>query len=147
MELGYKFGKKLKPGAVVALRGELGTGKTVFTKGIARALGVPEYEYVNSASFVIVKKYLSGKMPLYHFDLYRLDSSEGLETVEYEEYFYSKGVSVVEWADRALDVLPERRVTVKFKHRGKNRREISIEFRKPQTANRKRYQTGSTCRT
>ena len=127
LRLGYKFGKKLKPGAVVALTGELGTGKTVFTKGIAKALGVREYEYVNSASFVIVKKYPSRKMPLHHFDFYRLDSSGGLETVEYEEYFYSKGVSVVEWADRAPDILPDSSVIVKFKHRGKNKREIIIE--------------------
>ena len=125
--LGAKFGKTLKPGTVVALIGELGTGKTVFTKGIAKALDVKNYEYVNSPSFVIVKEYASKKTPLYHFDLYRLKSSEDLDTVGYKEYFYSKGISVVEWADRVPDVLPERHVTVKFKHLGKNKRQITIK--------------------
>jgi tRNA threonylcarbamoyladenosine biosynthesis protein TsaE len=126
LKLGYKLGKKLKRGSIVALIGELGTGKTVFTKGIAKALGIREYEYVNSASFVIVKEYTSKRMPLYHFDLYRLKSSREMDTVGYEEYFYSHGISVVEWADRAPDILPEKRITVKFKHKGESKREISI---------------------
>jgi len=126
LELGFKFGKKLKPGTVVALTGELGTGKTVFTKGIAKALGVKEYEYVNSPSFVIVKEYKSKKIPLYHFDLYRLESKDGLDTVGYAEYFYSDGVSVVEWADRASSLLPERHASVKLKHLGKTKRELNI---------------------
>ena len=100
LNLGYRFGKKLKSGAVVALIGELGTGKTLFTKGIAKALGVKEYEYVNSPSFVIVKEYKPKKIPLYHFDLYRLKEARDLDTVGYEEYFYSDGITVVEWADR-----------------------------------------------
>ena len=127
LKLGFELGKKLKPGTVVALTGELGSGKTVFTKGIAKALGVKEYEYVNSASFIIVKCYESKKMPLYHFDLYRLKSSKDLDTIEYEEYFYSKGISVIEWADRARDVLPEKYINVKFKHMGEDKREIKIE--------------------
>ncbi|MGB2705708.1 MAG: tRNA (adenosine(37)-N6)-threonylcarbamoyltransferase complex ATPase subunit type 1 TsaE [Candidatus Omnitrophota bacterium] len=126
LALGCEFGKKLKGGTVVALIGELGTGKTIFTKGIAKALGVKDYEYVNSPSFVIVKEYRSKKTPLYHFDLYRLKSSHDLATVGYEEYFYSSGISVVEWADRAMDALPEGHISVKFKHLGKNKREIAI---------------------
>ena len=126
LKLGFELGKKLKPGNVVALTGELGSGKTVFTKGIAKALGVKEYEYVNSASFIIVKCYESKKMPLYHFDLYRLKSSKDLDTIEYEEYFYSKGISVIEWADRALDVLPEKYINVIFEHIGENKRGIVI---------------------
>ena len=70
LEVGFKLGKKIKPGSVVALMGNLGAGKTVFTKGIAKALGVKDYKYVNSPSFVIVKEYKSCKIPLYHFDLY-----------------------------------------------------------------------------
>jgi len=127
LNLGFKLGKTLKPGAVIALTGELGTGKTVFTKGIAKALGVKEYEYVNSPSFVIVKEYKSKHVPLYHFDLYRLNSYINLDTVGYEEYFYSKGISVVEWADRAKEILPEKLIQIKFKHRGKNKREINIK--------------------
>lgn len=131
LKLGYKFGKTLKPGSLVALTGELGTGKTTFTKGIAKALGVKEYRYVNSPSFIIVKEYnasgkKSKKIPLYHFDLYRLESGEALEGIGYEEYFYSDGVSVVEWADRAADVLPDKHIRVNFKHLGRNKREIKI---------------------
>lgn len=127
LELGCKFGRTLKAGTVVALVGELGTGKTIFTKGIAKALGVKDYTHVDSPSFVIVKVYKSRRTPLYHFDLYRLRSAHDLDTVGYEEYFYSKGVSVVEWADRAPDILPEKHIGVKFKHRGKDRREINIK--------------------
>ena len=127
LELGCKIGSNLKPGAIVALTGELGTGKTVFTKGIAKSLGVKGHEYVNSPSFVIVKEYKSGKRPLYHFDLYRLKSATALETIGYEEYFYSDGITVIEWADRATDALPEKHISVKFRHLGKNKREISIE--------------------
>ena len=128
LNLGYRFGKKLKSGAVVALIGELGTGKTLFTKGIARALGVKEYEYVNSPSFVIVKEYKpKKKISLYHFDLYRLESGHDLDTIGYEEYFYSNGITVIEWADRAMDILPEKYVSVKFKHLGKDKRRITIK--------------------
>ena len=127
MGLGYKLGKKLKPGTLVALVGELGTGKTLFTKGIAKALGVKDYEHVNSPSYVIVKEYRSKKAPLYHFDLYRVRSSHDLETVGYEEYFYSKGISVVEWADRAEDVLPEEYILVKFRYSGRSKRNITIK--------------------
>ena len=127
LDIGYKFGKTLKPGSVIALTGELGTGKTLFTKGIAKALGIKEYEYVNSPSFVIVKEYKSEKAPLYHFDFYRLDSSRDLDTVGYEEYFYSKGIIVVEWADRAIGLLPDKYISVKFKHLGKQKREITIK--------------------
>jgi len=126
IDLGYWFGKKLKPGSVVALIGALGAGKTIFTKGIAKALGVKDYEYVNSPSFVIMKEYGSKRMPLYHFDLYRLNSSRDLDTVGYEEYFYANGVSVVEWADRAMDILPDTYIPVKFKHLGQNKREIKV---------------------
>ena len=125
--LGVKFGKGLKPGAVVALIGDLGTGKTLFTKGIAKALGVLEYEYVNSPSFVIVKEYKSKKAPLYHFDFYRLKSLNDLDTIGYEEYFYSKGISVVEWADRARDLLPDKYICLKFRHLGKDKRKITLK--------------------
>lgn len=125
-DLGAKFGKGLKPGTVVALIGELGTGKTLFTKGIAKALGVKEYKYVNSPSFVIVKEYKSKKAPLYHFDFYRLKPISGLDTIGYEEYFYSGGISVVEWADRAMDLLPDKYICLKFRHLGKDKRKITV---------------------
>ena len=128
LALGFKLGRRLRPGTVVALVGELGAGKTVFTKGIAKAIGIKDYEHVNSPSYVIVKEYRSGKKPLYHFDLYRLNSLSDLDTVGSEEYFYSSGISVVEWADRAWDALPDKYVKVKFKHMSVNKREIEIEL-------------------
>ncbi|MFH1593703.1 MAG: tRNA (adenosine(37)-N6)-threonylcarbamoyltransferase complex ATPase subunit type 1 TsaE [Candidatus Omnitrophota bacterium] len=132
LDLGYRLGKTLARGSVVALIGELGAGKTIFTKGIAKALGVKEYEYVNSASFVIMKEYTdllkrSRRIPLYHFDLYRIKSSHDLETVGCEDLFYGKGVSVVEWADRSPDALPEKHICVKFKHLGGDKRAIDIK--------------------
>ncbi len=125
MALGAKLGKKLKRGAFVALTGELGTGKTIFTKGVARGLGVKGYKYVNSPSFVIIKEY-KGRIPLYHFDIYRLDSGDDLDSVGYEEYFYGEGVTVVEWADKIKDILPDKIIDVRFFHRGKTKREIRI---------------------
>lgn len=125
MTLGAKLAKRLKKGAFVALTGELGTGKTIFTKGIAKGLGVRGYKYVNSPSFVIIKEY-KGKIPLYHFDIYRFESSNDLNSVGYEDYFYGKGVTVVEWADKIRDILPKKRIEVQFKHGGEKKRKIKI---------------------
>ena len=123
--LGSQLGKELKKGAFIALIGDLGSGKTIFTKGIAKGLGVKDYRYVNSPSFVIIKEY-KGKMPLYHFDIYRLNSSKDLDSVGYEEYFYGQGVTVVEWADKIKDILPEKRIDVTFTILDDNRREIKL---------------------
>lgn len=106
MSIAESLAKVLFPGDLVALTGELGAGKTVFVKGLAKGLGVFEYKYVNSPSFVVVKEY-EGKIPLYHFDVYRLDKRSFCETMDYERYFYSDGVSAVEWADRITGALPE----------------------------------------
>ena len=125
LEFGFEFGKTLEKGSVVALTGELGTGKTVFTKGIAKALGIEDYAHVNSASFVILQEY-KGKEPLYHFDLYRIEKHEDLETIGCEEYFYSKGISVVEWAERAAEILPEKHIAVSLRHKGGDKREIIV---------------------
>ncbi|NQT22624.1 MAG: tRNA (adenosine(37)-N6)-threonylcarbamoyltransferase complex ATPase subunit type 1 TsaE, partial [Candidatus Omnitrophica bacterium] len=95
LKAGEELAKKLKPGSFVALTGDLGSGKTIFTKGIAKGLGVKDFKYVNSPTFVILKKH-NGRIPLYHFDIYRLDSGGDLDSVGYEEYFYGKGVTVVE---------------------------------------------------
>ncbi|NQT22449.1 MAG: tRNA (adenosine(37)-N6)-threonylcarbamoyltransferase complex ATPase subunit type 1 TsaE, partial [Candidatus Omnitrophica bacterium] len=82
--------------------------------------------YVNSPTFVIIKQY-KGRLPLYHFDIYRLDSSSALDTTGYEEYFYGKGVTVVEWADKIQDILPKRRIHVELFHNGENKRKIKIK--------------------
>lgn len=126
ISIGAKLGRKLKKGDCVALVGDLGSGKTVLTKGIAEGLGVKNPRYVNSPTFVIIKEY-KGKLPLYHFDLYRLDRSTALDAEGYEEYFYDDGVSVIEWADKIRGLLPKKRIQVKLRMIGEDRREIVID--------------------
>ena len=123
--IGVRLARKLKKGDVVALVGDLGSGKTVLTKGIAEGLGVKNPRYVNSPTFVIIKEY-KGKMPLYHFDLYRLHKSTVLDAESYEEYFYGDGVSVIEWADKIRGLLPGKHIEVKLKVAGENKRKIEI---------------------
>jgi tRNA threonylcarbamoyladenosine biosynthesis protein TsaE len=115
MFLAEKLAGILAPGDLVALKGDLGSGKTIFVKGLAKGLGVDEYEYVNSPSFVVVKEY-SGKVPLYHFDVYRLNGKLFCETMDYEKYFYSQGISAVEWADKIQDTLPEEYLEVSLEY-------------------------------
>lgn len=123
--LGARIAKRLKRGDVLALTGELGSGKTVFVKGLAKGLGVSDTRYVNSPSFVIVKEY-RGKLPLYHFDIYRLDKKTSLETIGYDEYFYGCGVTAIEWADKIKGVLPKRHIDVIIGIKGADKREIKI---------------------
>ena len=122
--LGERIGKLLLPGDSVALTGELGSGKTVLTKGIARGLGI-KGDPVRSPSFVLIKEY-SGKIPLFHFDLYRLKKPEELNTIGYEEYFSGKGIVVIEWAERAKNFLPEEYLEIKLLIISKNKRKISL---------------------
>lgn len=117
----------LEEGDLVALVGELGTGKTMFVKGLAKGLGVREYEYVNSPSFVLLKEYLGGRVGLYHFDVYRLGLDEFSDTLDWEKYFYGEGVTVIEWADKVKDLLPEEYIEVGIEHLGENER--SFEFK------------------
>jgi tRNA threonylcarbamoyladenosine biosynthesis protein TsaE len=125
ISIGAKLGKSLRAGDVVALIGDLGAGKTVLTKGIAQGLGVKNVRYVNSPTFVIIKEY-KGKLPLYHFDLYRLDKSSVIDAENFEEYFYGDGVTVVEWADKIRKLLPKRHVEVRLSVAGEGRRKIAI---------------------
>jgi tRNA threonylcarbamoyladenosine biosynthesis protein TsaE len=126
MDIGAKFAKGLKRGDCVALIGDLGAGKTVFTKGVARGIGVKDARYVNSPTFVIIKEY-EGRLPLYHFDLYRLDSHSGFDDMNYEEYFYGDGVTVIEWADKINGLLPDRYWEVRLTVVDKNKRMVEIE--------------------
>ena len=126
IEIGEKFAKGLKKGDCVALIGDLGAGKTVFTKGIAKGLGVKDARYVNSPTFVIIKEY-EGRLPLYHFDLYRLNSHSCLDDMNYEEYFYGDGVTVIELADKIRELLPDRYWEVNLKATDEKHREISIK--------------------
>ncbi len=106
IELGANVAKELREGDLVALVGDLGTGKTVFVKGLAKGLGVEDYLHVNSPSFVVLKEY-PGVKKLYHFDVYRLEEKSFCDTLDYEKYFYGDGITVVEWAEKIRDVLPE----------------------------------------
>lgn len=99
------------PNMVICLNGELGSGKTLFVKGFAQALGITDN--ITSPTFNLVKEYLLGEMPLYHMDVYRLEGS--VENVGLEEYFFKDGVTIIEWADMITEILPEERLEIEFK--------------------------------
>ncbi|MBI4223758.1 MAG: tRNA (adenosine(37)-N6)-threonylcarbamoyltransferase complex ATPase subunit type 1 TsaE [Deltaproteobacteria bacterium] len=116
--------RSIEPGAVLALVGELGSGKTCFVKGLALGLGAPKKVCVSSPTFVLIHEYPGGRLPLYHFDFYRLEKKEEALNLNLEEYWEGKGVSVVEWADKFADVFPKRTKWIYFKFLGENVREI-----------------------
>lgn len=105
-ELGKRLGKEAEPGCVICLDGDLGAGKTVFTQGFAAGLGIREP--VNSPTFTIVQVYEEGRLPFYHFDVYRISDVEEMEEIGYEDYFYGEGVCMIEWADLIRELLPEK---------------------------------------
>ena len=126
-ELGEKIGQMAKPGMVISLTGDLGVGKTVFTQGLAKGLGIEEP--VNSPTFTIVQVYEEGRLPLYHFDVYRIGDIEEMDEIGYEDYFYGEGVCLIEWADLIREILPEQmcRVTIeKDLEKGFDYRKITI---------------------
>ena len=127
-ELGEKIGQMAKPGMVISLTGDLGVGKTVFTQGLAKGLGIEEP--VNSPTFTIVQVYEEGRLPLYHFDVYRIGDIEEMDEIGYEDYFYGEGVCLIEWADLIKEILPEQmcRVTIeKDLDKGFDYRKITLE--------------------
>lgn len=127
-ELGEKIGQMAKPGMVISLTGDLGVGKTVFTQGLAKGLGIEEP--VNSPTFTIVQVYEKGRLPLYHFDVYRIGDIEEMDEIGYEDYFYGEGVCLIEWADLIREILPEQmcRVTIeKDLEKGFDYRKITLE--------------------
>ena len=126
-ELGKKIGERVNPGDVYTLIGELGAGKTVFTQGIAEGLGIAEP--VCSPTFTIVQVYEEGRLPFYHFDVYRIGDVEEMEEIGYEDYFYGKGLCLIEWANLIREILPEdcREVCIeKDLERGFDYRRITI---------------------
>jgi len=127
VKLGEKLGKSLKAGSIVALTGDLGAGKTYLTKGIVKGLGVKAE--VRSPTFVIMNIY-NGKTPVFHYDCYRLKDEAEMEKLGYEEYFYGKGVTIIEWADRIPGLIPETAVRVNFMIGEGNNREIRIKSTK-----------------
>ena len=110
--IGESMGKRLFPGAVVSLVGDLGSGKTCFVKGLARGLQIEEAHSVTSPSFVLVREY-PGRIPLYHLDFYRLEV-EQIQNLALEEYFYKDGVTVMEWGDKVEKLLPEAYFEINF---------------------------------
>lgn len=109
-ELGKKLGQKAKAGQLYSLIGDLGVGKTVFTQGFAAGLSITEP--VNSPTFTILQIYEEGRMPFYHFDVYRIEEVEEMEEIGYEEYFYGDGVCLIEWANLIEEILPKEHIRV-----------------------------------
>lgn len=109
-ELGKKIGEAAKPGQVYTLNGDLGVGKTVFTQGVAAGLGITEP--VSSPTFTIVQIYEEGRLPFYHFDVYRIGDIEEMEEIGYDDYFFGEGICLIEWAELIRDILPEKRIEI-----------------------------------
>lgn len=133
LALGEQLANQLTAGDVLALYGDLGTGKTHLVKGIARGLGLPARE-VNSPTFVIVREYESTP-PLYHFDAYRVQHLDELYELGYEDYFYGDGICCVEWADRIEALIPDDALRIQLSHQGGDRRRIRV--RKEETKSRR----------
>lgn len=104
-QLGYTLGKEAKPGEIYCLLGDLGVGKTVFTQGFASGLDI--IEPISSPTFTIIQQYEEGRLPFYHFDVYRISDIDEMDEIGYEEYFYNNGVCLIEWANLIKDILPD----------------------------------------
>ena len=128
--LGKKIGESAKPGQVYSLIGDLGVGKTVFTQGLAAGLGITDS--VNSPTFTILPIYEDGRIPFYHFDVYRIGDVEEMEEIGYEDCFYGEGVCLIEWANLIEEILPENYIRIEIAKNlmsGFNYRTIRIEQR------------------
>ena len=126
--LGEKLGREAKPGQIYTLNGDLGTGKTVFTQGFASGLGITEP--VNSPTFTILQVYEEGRMPFYHFDVYRIGDVEEMDEIGYEDCFYGEGVCLIEWAELIEEILPEKVIVVTIEkdlEQGFDYRKITLE--------------------
>jgi tRNA threonylcarbamoyladenosine biosynthesis protein TsaE len=123
--VGERFGRALQPGAVVALIGELGAGKTHFVKGVALGLGVSDPARVNSPTFVLVNEY-AGRLPIFHLDAYRLRGSGDLNEIGFDEILESGGVVLIEWADRVPAAIPANAITVRFEVVSPTERRVTI---------------------
>ena len=129
-EVGRTIGMNAKPGQIYTLTGDLGVGKTVFTQGVAAGLGITEP--VNSPTFTIIQEYEDGRLPFYHFDVYRIGDLEEMEEIGYDDYFFGQGICLIEWAELIEEILPEKRIEVTIEkdlERGFEYRKITIEER------------------
>ena len=128
--LGVKLGRDALPGLVYTLTGDLGVGKTVFTQGFAKGLGVTEH--VNSPTFTIVQEYEEGRLPFYHFDVYRIGDIEEMDEIGYEDYFYGDGVCLIEWAELIEELIPKKHTAIRIEkdlEKGFDYRKITLEER------------------
>ena len=126
-QVGKSLGEKAYPGQVITLTGDLGVGKTVFTQGLAKGLGIEEP--VNSPTFTIVQVYEGGRLPFYHFDVYRIGDVEEMDELGYEEYFYSDGVCLIEWSTLIQEIIPDNAIEIvieKDLEKGFDYRKITI---------------------
>ena len=133
-EVGRTIGMNAKPGQIYTLTGDLGVGKTVFTQGVAAGLGITEP--VNSATFTIIQEYEDGRLPFYHFDVYRIGDLEEMEEIGYDDYFFGQGICLIEWAELIEEILPEKRIEVTIEkdlEKGFEYRKITIEERGEKT--------------
>lgn len=124
IQLGKKIGSLLQPGAIIAMEGNIAAGKTTITKGIAKSLGIEET--ITSPTFTLISEY-SGKMPLYHMDVYRLDSCEDFINLGVEDLMYGNGVSIIEWSERVREELPKSTITLRLEIREDGGRDITLE--------------------
>lgn len=122
--LGVRIGTQLKPGDIVVMNGDLGAGKTHLTKGIAEGLEVSDY--ITSPTFTIVNEY-SGRLPLYHFDVYRIEDIHEMYEIGFEEYIYGRGVSIIEWGDMIRELLPEEVIDIRISKLKDDERKIIID--------------------
>lgn len=122
--LGYKIGKKLKKGDIIAMQGTLAAGKTTITKGIAQALDISEE--ITSPTFCLISEYY-GKMPLYHMDVYRLDGTEDFINLGVDDMLYGDGVCIIEWSEKIMDELPKNTIILRIIPQDDNSRKIEIE--------------------
>lgn len=125
---GEKMGREAQPGEIICLNGDLGVGKTVFSQGFAKGLGI--MEAVNSPTFTILQVYEGGRLPLYHFDVYRIGDVEEMEEIGCEDCFFGEGVSLIEWSDRISEIIPEQALWItieKDMEQGFDYRKISLQ--------------------
>ena len=129
-QLGLEIGEKATAGQVYTMVGDLGVGKTVFTQGMAKGLAIEEP--ISSPTFTIVQVYEEGRMPFYHFDVYRIGDISEMDEIGYEDYIYGEGVALIEWANLIEEILPEKRISITIEkdlEQGFDYRKITIEER------------------
>ena len=125
---GKKMGQEARPGQVICLNGDLGVGKTIFTQGFAEGLGIDEP--VNSPTFTIIQEYTEGRLPFYHFDVYRIGDIEEMEEIGYDDYFFGEGVCLIEWAELIEELIPEGAISITIEkdlEKGFDYRKITVE--------------------